>query len=289
KADLMGAHLPGADLRKAKLSEANLTDAKLPGAILTEVVGDGAVFTNATLSGVNLQGGVLSGAFLDGAMLDTAILGRDPMGTLGACNLSDAYMPNAVLDAADLTDVSMTHARFYGEKASAVGATLINVKFVGAILSGANFNSAKLQNAVFDDAVCVKCSFDGARLEQTATTRQGAASFVGADLRGADFTQATLDGVNFTRATVSFESGLYSYGVRPEKVYTTTVAASIMGAATTLSSVTCPDRFPGPCDTMERLMAPATPTARPPTATPQTGCTPNPPRILCRPTPTATP
>jgi len=287
-ADLTDARLPGADLRKADLTRAKLVGAKMQGAVLTEAIGDGAVLSGAKMGGVNLQGAVLKGAHLDGTDLTAAVLSRTPDGKLEACNLTEVYMPNAVLDSADLTGVSMTHARFYGGKASAANATMINVKFVGAVLSGANFNSASLQGAVFDDAVCVNCSFNAARMELSSTTSRDAATFVRADLRGADFTQATVDGVNLDDALVSFGDGAYSYGDAPEVVYDTSFKASIMGGFTTLSSVTCPDGHRGPCDTMDRLKRPATPTPRPPSPTPAMGCTPDPPRHFCPATPTPT-
>ena len=125
-----------------------------------------------------------------------------------AADLSDAYMPEAVLTDANLCECLLDSVQWYSNKAQAKGdnADFERASFTNANLGGIELAQARLFGAKFNRATLVNANFAGAHLEPSADGMR--ATFERASLQGVSFAGARVDAVDFTNAAVSLEHGV---------------------------------------------------------------------------------
>lgn len=172
KANLEGAILSGANLAEADLSGAYLVGADLIGVNLTKTD-----LSRAKLGLANLAGATMEAVDLHAASLPLANLQDTTMikAELGGVNLTGAYVVNADLSEADLTEFTSTgFIPFLGLQRFRLYANLR-----GADLRGSTLTMADLDDAVLSDA----------NLQETVLTD---ANFNDVALRGANLTGATI-------------------------------------------------------------------------------------------------
>ncbi len=158
-AKLAGAQWSGVDLTGALLIGANLTGADSSGADLGV-----ANLDRADLTGANLRSARLGKARFVGAILDCA-------------DLEDVSAPNSNFSDASLESANLRRANF--RESSFRGTNLNNIQALGTDFSEAGFSPAHLYSAVFD----------GAKL-------------IGTRMFKVDMSEASWNGVCFARARV---------------------------------------------------------------------------------------
>src|SRR6266481_1368957 len=124
-------------------------------------------------------------------------------GSGAGANLADVYMPNAMLDNANFSDVTAPNIQLYGDSASLNGATLEDADFSGANLGGMSLKQVQMQGIILDRAILVNARLNAAVL--TPSVKGRAASLTNANLQGADFTDALLFGANLADAAVAVQ------------------------------------------------------------------------------------
>jgi len=198
-----------------------------------------ADFSYAQLGGANLVKANLEDAKFDNATFSTSD-GKH------RCNLSGAYLLNATFSNADLSYAMMPNCYLYGNKATLVGATIMQVDFTGAYLVATDFSGLGGKNAAgvtFDDACLINAKFTGVDLSTVQDQR--ACSFANACLQGVDFSGAKTNGVNFAGAAVSTVIGtLTVHGGREDK---NPIKYHVTVTPTDTTGATCPNDKTGPC------------------------------------------
>jgi uncharacterized protein YjbI with pentapeptide repeats len=252
RADLTGAILlstllNGANLSHAILESANLTSAQF-GAIIQQSILEPQYEPH--LASGNLS--ALAKHFHDNALPLTSshtiavidedrvweirdedknlvyIIRRDPSadGSLrlivytetAAANMTDAYMPNAVLTNANLYAVNASGIQFYGENSKLNNlAILENANFASANFGSLDMQTAHMRGVIFDYANLVNAKLKGADLTKSASGKN--ASLAHANLQGADFSDAYLMGANLSDAAIALD--LANNKVTLKQQYTT--------------------------------------------------------------------
>ena len=125
-----------------------------------------------------------------------------------AADLSDAYMPEAVLTDANLCECLLDSVQWYSnhEQAKGDNADFERASFTNANLGGIELAQARLFGAKFNRATLVNANFAGAHIEPSADGMR--ATFERASLQGVSFAGARMDGADFTNAAVSLEQGV---------------------------------------------------------------------------------
>lgn len=125
-----------------------------------------------------------------------------------AADLSDAYMPEAILTDANLCECLLDSVQWYSNARQAKGdnADFERASFIDANLGGIELAQARLFGAKFNRATLVNANFAGAHIAPSADGQR--ASFERASLQGVSFAQARVDGADFTNAAVSLEQGV---------------------------------------------------------------------------------
>ena len=121
-----------------------------------------------------------------------------------SANLTDAYMPDAVLTGANLYGVLASRVQFYGAAARVDSFAILEcAEFNDANLSSLNLTQANLFGANLSGAQLFNAKFNGAKLSPSANNV--ATNLTGANLQGADFTSAQLDWANLENAAVAIK------------------------------------------------------------------------------------
>lgn len=125
-----------------------------------------------------------------------------------AADLSDAYMPEAILTDANLCECLLDSVQWYSNATQAKGdnADFERASFIDANLGGIELAQARLFGAKFNRAILVNANFAGAHIAPSADGQR--ASFERASLQGVSFAQARVDGADFTNAAVSLGNGV---------------------------------------------------------------------------------
>ncbi len=248
KANLRGAQLNGVDLSGSLLDGADFTQALLIGANLEGVSAPDTVFKGAQMGYVNLKGATLSRAVFEGD------------GAIRAANLAYAYMPNAKLDGAHLTGVTMAYAQLYGPQATVTKAYMDGINLANANLSGMNFKQASMKNAEFTGASLINADMSGADLTGS--------KLINASLQGAIFSNALLYNTQLQNAAISFQAGTLTVtrlGDNDTRVTTTaSFGITVLPKETTDADTVCPNGMTSMdgnvyCDSNDELTAPSTP------------------------------
>ncbi|MEY2499419.1 MAG: hypothetical protein QOD12_2975 [Verrucomicrobiota bacterium] len=132
------------------------------------------------------------------------------LSTTVAANLSNAFMPNAILNNANLWGVDADGIQLFstGDQAQLVGALMDEINLTGAILGGngvTDLTGASLNNATLSRAFLVNVKFNKAQL--------AGARLDGAQLQGADLTDAILGGAHLNNAAISVDASNDTAGV----------------------------------------------------------------------------
>src|SRR5260221_14481915 len=85
-------------------------------------------------------------------------------GSGAGANLTDVYMPNAMLDNTNFSDVTAPNIQLYGDSASLNGATLEDADFSGANLGGMSLKQVQMQGIILDRAILVNARLNAAVL-----------------------------------------------------------------------------------------------------------------------------
>lgn len=118
-----------------------------------------------------------------------------------AAVLTNAYMPDAIFDQAELFAVNMGGAHWYGSRARALNANLEQIDASGANLGQIELTRARLMGATLGSAILAGARLRGAQLGPSAQGEQ--CSLQRALLAGADLTAAVLDHAVMTDAAVA--------------------------------------------------------------------------------------
>lgn len=229
------------------------------------------------LKGVDLSYAILYGAkmthsYLEDANLSGAFLNGDTQSQHNAAVLTGAYLKNVNLAYANMAGASFADANFYGDSASAVGATMNSTDFSNAYLSGVDMSGSDALSAIFTGAMLLGVSFNNANLYRDPDESAGT-NFSEALIGGANFTNANVFGANFTDAYVDFEDGhcmflnLSGYHTKfaeywnnsGDSVCVLTSYSDATTCPTTGTSNTCPDGSVGPCENENWTISPPTP------------------------------
>lgn len=198
--DLRGAELAGADLSRLSADELDLGAADLSLAKVREsrfgncrferVNIERADWSGATLRMCVLDGAQGSGSRFDGARIeDSSAKAADLTGaSLRAAKLTETSFERAVLREAVFDDAEGEAVQFRGADlagASLIGARLDEADFRGADLQGADLSRGRFRGADFRGTILEGTRFDGAdcagaRFDEGAGPRPGAASDAGA-------------------------------------------------------------------------------------------------------------
>lgn len=232
--------------------------ATLTGLVLKELSITGANFQSATLQNVVFAESDLSRSRFTSAHLegDTII----PSATLTSCTLMDVDFTGA-----NLTNVDLSNAYFYGASASLEGATILLAIFADAYLTGVNFSgviNADFQGVTFTNACLVNASFKDCNI---ADYLGRPTTFAGACLHGADFTGASVTGCDLFDAAVASGPGTITITMTINGVpvpLPTSYTATVGLTAGTNNTTVCPNGQRGPC-TPADLVAPNPPGAWP--------------------------
>ncbi|WP_260957929.1 pentapeptide repeat-containing protein [Pseudomonas citri] len=198
-----------------------------------------ADFSYAQLGGANLVKANLEYAKFDYAIFST------PDGK-HRCNLGKAYLLNASFSNADLSYAMMSYCYLFGNKATLVGATILQVDFTGAYLVATDFSGLGGKNAAgvtFDSACLINAKFNDVDL--TTVQDQRACSFANACLQGVDFSGANTNGVNFAGAAVSTDTGTLT--VHHGREDTKQISYKVTVTPTDTTGAMCPNDQTGPC------------------------------------------
>lgn len=182
-------HFPQ-DLSELNARHALLHGLNLSGKILVDAKFDHAELRGASLADCDLSSASFQNAFLQGGE------GAHP------CDLSKAYMKNAVFDDANLTGVTATYCYFFEQSASMARATLADCDFSFAYMTGAKFQGIAgnaVRGVKFTGACLVNANFNGVAFSNYGDT---ACTLTNALLQGATFNNATLTGVFMRDAAI---------------------------------------------------------------------------------------
>lgn len=223
--------LAGHDLRHADLSSTTLVDTDLG-----QTDFSGAVLRGAKLAGSNLKAARLAGAQLGVGSTSEGI----------AADLTDTFIAGTDFSDADLRSVVLSKARAFGG-ASFRRARLDAALLAGAMLAEADFGSASLTGTTFTGAWLVNASFIGASMQRT---RLDGAWLLGTGIDGA----LSVDGLSLDDASVSVNNGAWTYTEQDGSLKTYAYPPAALGViATSATTVSCPNRQRGPCNTPTSL------------------------------------
>lgn len=137
---------------------------------------------------------------------DSNILVQNYSPTSNAAILSNAYMPNANFDQANLYAVEMSGVHWYGANASAINADLGLANLSNSNLNGMEFNQSRMQGASFDFSKLIGTRFIKTSLDPSADLKP--TSFAFASMQSTDFTATNLFSANLTNAAYAMEHGV---------------------------------------------------------------------------------
>jgi uncharacterized protein YjbI with pentapeptide repeats len=234
------------------LSGIDMSSAKLDSAYLHGAVMNAVNLTDAILRGAYLSGADLSHANLTRANLTSAIL--EQVNGHGRAVLSNAYMPDAILDNIRADGAIFSGVNLYGSRASLAGAVLSNTRFANAVLGTLDLSLATITGADFTGANLVNANFYSVDARSV--------NLANANLEGADFTYAILNGAVLDGASIAFNSGTMYVDVIDENHQLIenqpfAYGPTLINATTATDRDTiCPDGVFGPCNTIASLTAP---------------------------------
>lgn len=259
--NLSGAVFDGAVARDANFSKSTVNQAAFRGAVLSladfsgadlnSAIFDGASARGAKFNYANLTQTSFQGTTLDGVNSTTEY-------SLGA-NFSGAIIDRSDFSFAPLGKVDFSHATFSAPILT--GALLDGAKFQGSWLVNADLTTAQsFRGADFSHAYLMNADLSAADLSpalDTITT----SSLQNAYLQGADLGNTDLKGSSLSQAILSFTSGQMT-APRPrwdpltksivvDQHWPVSYEISAHSALTD-GSTTCPNGYPGPCDTVEK-------------------------------------
>ncbi|MGS2725983.1 pentapeptide repeat-containing protein [Psychroserpens sp. BH13MA-6] len=139
------------------------------------------------------------------------LLVQETTATSNAAILSNAYMPNANFEQANMYAVELSGAHWYGASASAKSADLSLANFSNANVLGMVFTQALLQGTNFDFANLIGTKFDKTALSPSSDLKP--TSFAFAMMQSTEFIETNVNFANLTNAAYALDDGVPLFNI----------------------------------------------------------------------------